>query len=124
MKTILLFSHSLILFFLMSPSSCEQAEYTNDSRIFVEGKINSARAEGVEIKLKSSDIQISETKSLSDGTFKLGEPGTTGAKFLTFDRKTKSFTSDNPDCKLSNDSLIIISPNETYFRFTQINMEP
>ena len=124
MKTILLFSHSLILFFLMSPSSCEQVEYTNDSRIFVEGKINSARAEGVEIKLKSSDIQISETKSLSDGTFKLGGPGTTGAKFLTFDRKIKSFTSDNPDCKLSNDSLIIILPNETYFRFTQINMEP
>ena len=124
MKTILLFSHSLILFFLMSPSSCEQAEYTNDSRIFVEGKINSARAEGVEIKLKSSDIQISETKSLSDGTFKLGGPGTTGAKFLTFDRKIKSFNSDNPGCKLSNDSLIIILPNETYLRFTQITTEP
>ena len=108
----------------MSPSSCEQVEYSNDSRIFVEGKINSPRAEGVQIKLNSSDILISETKSNADRTFKLGGPGTSAFKFLSFDQKIKSFTSDNPGCKLSSDSLSIILPNETYFRFTQINMQP
>ena len=124
MKTILLFCHSLFIFFLISPSCCEQAEYSDNTRIFVEGKINSPRAEPVDIKLKSSDILISETKSNSDGTFKLGGPGTNAFKFLSFDQKIKSFTSDNPDCKLSSDSLSIILPNETYFKFTQITMAP
>ena len=120
----LFFSHSLIIFFLMSPSSCEQVEYSNDSRIFVEGKINSPCAEGVQIKLNLSDILISETKSNADRTFKLGGRGTSAFKFLSFDQKIKSFTSDNPGYKLSSDSLSIILPNETYFRFTQINMQP
>lgn len=124
MKTILLFSYTLTIFFLMSPSSCQQAEYSNDSRVFVEGKIISPNATGVQIKLNSEDILISETKPLADGTFKLGGPSTTGGKTLSFDRKITSFSSNNDNCKLSYDSLVIILPNESYFKFTQITIEP
>lgn len=125
MKTILFFSHSLLLFFLMSPSRCDQAEYSNDTRIFVEGKVISANTAGVQIKLISDNILISETKPLADGTFKLGGPGTTAYKTLSFGKKIKSFSAIQPDCRLSNDSLNIILPsNKTYIKFTQITIEP
>ena len=123
MKTIILFSQFLSAFFLMSQNGC-QSEYSNDARIFVEGKVVSSNAEGVQIKLSSGDIQISETKSLSDGTFKLGGPGTTGGKTLSFDRKIKSFSSNDAECRLSYDSLVLILPNKTYFKFAQISLEP
>ena len=124
MKTILLLSHVLSAFFLMSPNSCQQAEYSNDSRIFVEGKVISANAAGVQIKLISDNILISETKPLADGNFKLGGPGTTAYKYLSFGKKIKSFNAIQPDCKLSYDSLYIVLPEKTYFRFTQITIEP
>lgn len=124
MKTILFLSHALSAFFLMSPSSCQQAEYSNDSRIFVEGKVSSVNATGVQIKLISDNILISETKPLADGTFKLGGPGTTAYKYLSFGKKIISFDAIQPDCKLSNDSLNIILPEKTYFKFTQITIEP
>ena len=124
MKTILLLSHVLSAFFLMSPNSCQQAEYSNDSRIFVEGKVISANTAGVQIKLISDNILISETKPLVDGTFKLGGPGTTAYKYLSFGKKIKSFNAIQPDCKLSYDSLYIVLPEKTYFKFTQITIEP
>ena len=108
----------------MSPNSCQQAEYSNDSRIFVEGKVISANAAGVQIKLISDNILISETKPLADGTFKLGGPGTTAYKYLSFGKKIKSFSAIQPDCKLSYDSLYIVLPEKTYFKFTQITIEP
>lgn len=124
MKSLLLLSHVLSALFLMSPTSCEQAEYSNNSRIFVEGKVISPNTPEVQIKLISDNILISETKPLDNGTFKLGGPGTTAYKYLSFGQKIKSFNAVQPDCKLSYDSLNIILPEKTYFRFTQIILEP
>lgn len=124
MKSILLLTNFLSAYFLMSSNSCQQAEYTNNSRIFVEGKVTSPNATGLQIKLKSDDILISETKPLADGTFKLGGPNTTAYKTLSFGKKIKSFSAVQADCKLTYDSLAIILPAENYLKFNQITIEP
>lgn len=124
MKTAFLFCHLFGVIFLMSPSSC-QPEYIDNSRIFVEGKVNSPSGVSSKIKLHSEDILISETTSDAGGNFKLGGPGTTGEKVLTFERKINSFNSNEPDCRLTYDSLNIILPaNKNYFNFTQITFKP
>lgn len=123
MKTILLCSHFLSVFFLMSQNSC-QPEYSNDSRIFIEGKVISPNTENFHIKLTSKDILISETNALSDGSFKLGGPGTTGDKSLSFNKRIKSFSASHPECRLSYDSMMIFLPAENYFKFSQITFEP
>lgn len=124
MKTMFILCHFSSIIFLMSPNSC-QPEYNNNSRVFVEGKIISQNASIIPISLHSGNILISETKSSSDGSFKLGGPGTTGEKELTFGRQIASFTSTETACKLSNDSLAIILPvGKNYANFTQITFKP
>lgn len=124
MKTAFILCHFASIIFLMSPNSC-QPEYNNNSRVFVEGKIISQNASEVPITLYSGNILISETKSSSDGSFKLGGPGTTGEKELSFDRQIASFTSTETACKLSYDSLAIILPvGKNYANFTQITFKP
>ena len=125
MKTVLFFSHILSIVFLMSQNSCAGPEYTNNSRIFVEGKLISQSGEINQIRLQAGDILISETKTQSDGSFKLGGPGATGEETLMFSKKIKSFIANDNECRLSNDSLVIILPGDkTYFNFTQITLAP
>lgn len=124
MKTAFLLCQLFGVLFLMSPSSC-QPEYIDNSRIFVEGKVVSPSGPNSKIQLNSEDILISETKVDAAGNFKLGGPGTTGNKILSFERKITSFSSNEPDCRLDYDSLNIILPaNKNYFNFTQIIFKP
>ncbi|QOW10906.1 hypothetical protein Q73A0000_11320 [Kaistella flava (ex Peng et al. 2021)] len=125
MKTSFIFSPIFGAIFLMSPNTRCQPEYKNHSRVIVEGKITSQNAANIDVKLNSGSILISETKSNSDGSFKLGGPGTTAEKELSFDRKIASFTSNETACTLSYDSLAIILPVEkSYFNFAQITFKP
>ena len=124
MKLKIFFCQFIGLVFLMICHSC-QPEYRDNARIFVEGKIISPNAAGLPIQLHSGTIMISETKSSSDGSFKLGGPGTTDGKELSFGRKISSFSTNDKECKLSNDSLTLYLPvDKTYFNFTQINLKP
>jgi len=123
MRTAFLSCHLLGIIFLMSPNSC-QPEYRDNSRIFVEGKIISQNPANLPMKLYAGTILITETTSSLDGSFKLGGPGTTGEKELSFNKKITSFSSNENGCKLSYDSLSIYLPvDKSYFNFAQISLK-
>lgn len=108
--------------YLMSGNGCS-ADYINDTRIVVEGKINSSthNNSGLTVKLVNEGILVSEGKTKSDGNFRLGGPGTTKNVRLLLNQKINSFSSSEKDCKLDYDSLSIIIPaNKSYVNFSNI----
>lgn len=110
---------------LMSGNGCG-TDYVDDKRIVVEGKISSTGqpVSQVPVKLYDEDIVISRTTTASDGTFRLGGPGTLLTKTLFFNRKILNFSTDADSCQISWDSLSISIPKETnYVNFSNIQLQ-
>lgn len=125
MKTKIYSFAILPLFFLMAPNRCTEAEYVNNSRIFVEGNIKNLPSKNINIDLACESILISTTQPDSQGNFKLGGPGTTEIAELRFPEKIDNFSASITGCKLSYDSTCIYFPERTtYVKFNQITFKP
>ena len=115
----------LLLFLLLSLASCE-ADYVNNSRVFVEGKITSQSqsANGIPVALTTWLYPISQGTTKNDGSFSLGAPDVADDVKLTLGKKIVSFSTDSKDCSLDIDSLSIILPeNLESVKFSNITIE-
>ncbi|WP_234109788.1 hypothetical protein [Chryseobacterium sp. R2A-55] len=121
MKIISLWAAVFPMTFLLTTSRCEP-QYVDNSRVFVEGKISGNANAQLPLKISAGNIVITETQTKSDGTFKMGGPGTNSEKHLEIGRKIISYQS-NVECKLSYDSTTIVLPSgKSYFKFSNINV--
>ncbi|MFC0342696.1 hypothetical protein [Epilithonimonas hispanica] len=115
----------LLLGLLFSLASCE-ADYVNNSRVFVEGKITSQSqsANGIPVALTTWLYPISQGTTKNDGSFSLGGPDVAHDVKLTLGKKIVSFSTDSKDCSLDIDSLSIILPeNLESVKFSNITIE-
>lgn len=125
MKTKIYSFAILPMFFLMSQNRCSEAEYVNNSRIFVEGNIKNLPSKNINIDLVCESILISTTQPDSQGNFKLGGPRATEIAELRFSEKIDNFSASVTGCKLSYDSTSIYFPERTtYVKFNQITFKP
>lgn len=116
------FKPIFVLSILFSLLSCE-ADYINNSRLVVEGKISSTNVsvKQIPLSLNTWNYPISEGSTNNEGIFKLGAPDVVGDIYLSAGKKIKSFTADSEKCVLSDDSLSIkISDSLEYVKFSNI----
>jgi|GEM_PF-924199 len=112
--------------FLMTSNGCERAEYVDNSRIFVEGKIISKNgtSANLPVQLINDDLLVSEGQSKSDGTFRLGGAATTLVTSLFVNKKIESFSANTNGCTLNYDSLSINLPaDRKYVKFDSIILQ-
>jgi len=105
--------------------SCE-ADYVNNSRVFVEGKVTSQNqsANGIPISLNTWLYPISQGTTKSDGSFSLGGPDAADEISLVLGKKIISFSTDSKECYLDIDSLSIKLPeNLEHVKFSNITIE-
>lgn len=116
------------IFFLLIPLSCISCatDYTNNSRVFVEGKItsNNQSSNNLSITLRSYKYPISSGTTNNNGSFELGAPEVVEETSLHIGRKIVSFTTDTKDCFINHDSLSIVLPdNFQHVKFSNITIK-
>lgn len=114
----------LFLSFLLILLSCRN-ESTDRPRAYIEGKIISQNIDLKKFKLKivSNEIVTGETLLKSDKSFILSGPVAEEGFRLQSSEKISSFSSENRQLTLSEDSLNIIVPSKiTYLKFNHMTL--
>lgn len=118
--------YSLTSIILLSVFLSCSSENRDNSRAYVEGRIEAKQADLnlITVIIKSENKNMAETIPDGSGEFVLSGPLLSDSFSLVINRKIKSFSASKEGCSLSDNAKEIMIPSgTTYITFNEIILE-